>query len=291
MNDFIVEVTQKPGSIVCNFDEIETALKNQMQAYADLEVTEDNIPERKKDIATLRKIKDAVDSKRKEVKKTFSEPLTEFETKVKNLTGILDTEIIRIDRQIKEFDHKRIEEKQKHIQELYDQNVGEFAEYLPLSAIKSSKWDNKTCSDNEIISDIQMAKIKVMGDIQAIKALGSEIEDKLLATYKANGNVLATAVQKNTEYLEAKKAAEERLRAEAERKAQEEARRAQEEAQMAAELVKKTEPVVESKDEYPFPEQFETEPVIVIRVTGHENIDALRTFLDMSEIPYEEVQA
>ena len=285
MNDFIVEVTQHPGTISCNFDEIETALKNQMQAYADLEVTEDNIPERKKDIATLRKIKDAVDSKRKEVKRTFSEPLTAFEAKVKNLTGILDTEIIRIDRQIKEFDHKRIEEKQKHIQELYEQNVGEFAEFLPLHILKSSKWDNKTCSDNEIISDIQMAKIKVSGDIQAIKALGSEIEEKLIATYKANGNILAAAIQKNTEYLDAKKAAEERLRIETERK--EEARRAAEEAQRAAELAKQTEPVLESKVE----EEFETEPVLVIRVTGHENIDALRTFLDMSEIPYEEVQA
>lgn len=287
MNDFIVEVKQQPGSIVCNFDEIESALKNQMQAYADLEVTEDNIPERKKDIATLRKIKDAVDTKRKEVKRAYSEPLTEFETKVKNLTGILDTEIIRIDRDIKEYDRKRIEEKQIHIKELYEQHVGEYAEYLPLSIIKSSKWDNKTCLDNEIISDIQTARLKVRGDIQAIKALGSEIEEKLLATYKQNGNNLAAAIKRNADYLDAKKAAEERMRA------QEEARKAAEEAQRAAELVKNTTPAA---DELPFPDVAPSipepyEPVIVIRVSGIENIDALRTFLDMSNIPFEEVQA
>ena len=70
MNDLEVKVSQQPGIINCNLEEIKEALKVQMTAYMDLEVTEGNIKESKSDLATLRKIKKAVDDRRKEVKRT-----------------------------------------------------------------------------------------------------------------------------------------------------------------------------------------------------------------------------
>ena len=59
MTEFQVE-SLKPVVIGGNFDEMQQALSNMMQAYAGLEVTEENIPERKKDVATLRKLKEAI---------------------------------------------------------------------------------------------------------------------------------------------------------------------------------------------------------------------------------------
>ena len=53
MNDFQVSIKQ-PVIITGNFEEMRAELQNMMQAYAGLEVTEDNLPERKKDVATLR---------------------------------------------------------------------------------------------------------------------------------------------------------------------------------------------------------------------------------------------
>ena len=288
MNELRVEVRQTPGEIACNFAELEDALKTQMQAYAGLEVTEDNIPERKKDIATLRKIKGAVDDETKKVEKEFSKPLNEFKDRVKNLTGILDKEIVRIDGEIKEFDRRRIEEKQKHIRELYTSAVGDYAEFLPLSVIKSSKWDNKTCSDTEITGAIQEMVLKVRSDLSAIKALASPFEEKLIAAYKASGNQLAVAVQKNTDFIEGAKEAERRAAEEAARRAkEEEARKIASEKQWEdTEQI----PVVDTKTgeqvgSIVFPMN---EPVMVIRVTGAENVEALRTFLEMSGIDYEE---
>ena len=288
MNELRVEVRQTPGEIACNFAELEDALKTQMQAYAGLEVTEDNIPERKKDIATLRKIKGAVDDERKKVEKEFSKPLNEFKDRVKNLTGILDKEIVRIDGEIKEFDRRRIEEKQKHIRELYTSAVGDYAEFLPLSVIKSSKWDNKTCSDTEITGAIQEMVLKVRSDLSAIKALASPFEEKLIAAYKASGNQLAVAIQKNTDFIEGAKEAERRAAEEAARRAkEEEARKIASEKQWEdTEQI----PVVDTKTgeqvgSIVFPMN---EPVMVIRVTGAENVEALRTFLEMSGIDYEE---
>lgn len=284
MNELIVQATMTPGEIKSNLDDLAVALTNQMEAYKDLEVTEDNIPERKADLATLRKESKAIDDRRKEIKKEWDKPLKEFEAKVKSVTDIIDAQIQRIDGDIKEFDRKRIEEKQAHIKELYDKEIGEYAEYLPLSIIKSSKWDNKTCSDNEIISDMQEMTMRVKSDLAAIDGLQSEIKDKLLSVYKASGNNLSAAIQRNTEYLEAKKAAEERLKAEAE------ARQKAEEAKKAEE--QKPEPIPAPVVCQPAePVNVWDEPILTIRVKGMDSIEALKMFLEASEIEYEEVKA
>ena len=263
--EFVAEV--KPSEITCNFEDLKAALSTQMQAYAGLEITDENIPERKADIATLRKIRGAIEDKRKDIKKTYDAPLKEFEAQVKGLTEILDKEISRIDGAIKEFDQKRVEEKQAHIKELYDQNIGDLAEFLPLAAIKNPKWDNKTCADNAIVSDIQAMVIKVRNDLTAIKALNSPFEEKVIAAYKASGNQLAVAIQRNTEYLEAKAAAE----------------------QVVREEVKAEAPETVTLSVHPVPKT-ENIPVRVIRVTGKDNVEALENFLELSGIDYEEVE-
>ena len=78
MQEFDVVVTPKAGVIECNFDEIKEALKVQMSAYADVVVAEDEIPVYKADLATLRKIRKAVDARRLEVKKEYEKPYDDF---------------------------------------------------------------------------------------------------------------------------------------------------------------------------------------------------------------------
>lgn len=290
MNEIEVRVEQRPGEIKSNLDDLAAALRNQMQAYEELEVTEDNIPERKNDLATLRKMSKAIDDRRKDVKREWDKPLKEFEAKVKDVTDIIGAQITRIDGSIKAFDQKRIEEKQVHLRELYDEAIGEYAEFLPYEKIKSDKWNNKTCSDNEIIFSINEQVMKVKTDLMAIKALNSEFEEKLISAYKSSGNNLAVAIQKNTDYQDAKIATEKALREAEERKAREEAERA---AKEAAELTESSKMAVvdtstgEVVGEIDFPMN---PPVMVIRVEGEENIDALKDFLELSGIEYEEVQ-
>ena len=277
MNDIQVQVNQTPGKIECNFDEIEDALRVQMQAYESLEITEEVIPERKADVATLRKIRTAIDDKRKEIKKEWNVPYNAFEAKVKGVEEIIDTQINRINAGLNEFEQKRIAEKRKEIEEIYTAEIGDLAEFLPLNIIRSSKWENKTFGKNEIISEIQEMKMRVERDLEAIKALGSDIEEKLIQTYKGNGNNLAAALQKHTDYMNAKRDAEERVRKEAEEKARREAE-AVPVPEVAPTICQPAEPV-----------PVWDEPTLTVRVKGAENIDALKTFLDMSEIEYQEV--
>lgn len=132
MSDFQVSIKQ-PVIISGNFEEMQLELQNMMQAYAGLEVTEENLPERKKDIATLRKIKSAIEDKA--AKKDYEKPFKAFEAECKKLTGIIDKEIDRINADMDVYEKKRIAEKRKVIDRLYAENIGDYADYLPLAII------------------------------------------------------------------------------------------------------------------------------------------------------------
>ena len=160
MNDFQVSIKQ-PVIITGNFEEMRAELQNMMQAYAGLEVTEDNLPERKKDVATLRKIKTAIEDKRKAAKKDYEKPFKAFESECKKLTGIIDKEIDRINADMDVYEKKRIAEKRKVIDRLYSENIGDYADYLPLESLRRPQWDNKTYTESAIITDIQEAVLTV----------------------------------------------------------------------------------------------------------------------------------
>lgn len=204
----------KPALIRGNFDEMQTALANMMQAYAGLEVTEENIPERKKDVATLRKMKTAIDDKRKAVKKEYEKPLKMFEGKCKELTGIIDAEIKRINDDLSAYEAKRRAEKQIVIRALYDEHIEGFAEFLPLDSIYDEKWENKTCSEKEIISDIQSEKLRVKQDLQTIQIAAGEFADDCLEWYKKCGCDLPAAMRRLEDLKSAKDRAETVLKAE-----------------------------------------------------------------------------
>ena len=265
MEELQVRVEQSPGVIKCNFAELKEALQVQMTAYTSLEITEDGIKEAKADLATLRKIRKAVDDQRKAVKNEFTAPLTEFENNVKDLLSVIDEPISMIDGKLKEFDAKRIEEKQAHLKELYEANIGEYAEYLPYEAVATSKWNNATYADKDIIYDISEVVTKVRSDIEVIKSLGSEIEEECLSAYKKAGNDLKAAIQKNNDYNSAKKLAEEKIK---------------EESSNATE-VKEEKPVKLSKAK--------EEDVIYFKITGLDNIKMVRDFCGLSGIEVEEV--
>ena len=250
-----LKVSQSVGKISCNFEELKEALELQMTAYTSLEVTEDRLKEAKDDLATLRKMRKAAEDKRKAIKTEFMQPYTEFEEKYKDFISVIDKPITMIDGKLKEFEAKRIEERNQHIKELYAEKIGDYAEFLPLNTIQKPQWSNKTYSDKDIIYEISEAITKVRSDIDVIKALHSEIEDKCITEYRLAGNNLAAAIKANNDFMEAK-----------------------------AVLLKpevKPEAVI---DDLPF--DVET---FTFMITGTENIKRVKEYLSFNDISYQEV--
>lgn len=68
MNELQVVVDQKPGVIGFNFEEIRDELQARMELYKNATFTDEYRVYAKNEVAALRKMKKAIDDKRKEVK-------------------------------------------------------------------------------------------------------------------------------------------------------------------------------------------------------------------------------
>nr|DAV63640.1 MAG TPA: Protein of unknown function (DUF1351) [Caudoviricetes sp.] len=245
MQEINLLVEQKNGSIETNFEEIKAALAAGLEEYKGMVFTAESQPEAKKTVASLRKLKKAMNDRRIEIKKKFMEPYTNFEAQVKELDKLIDEPIDFISGQIEEFERRRVEAKKAMICEIYTGIMAEHGtvmEYLPLDRIYDSRWENSTTTQKAITEAITAHVEHVEKDLDTIRAMESEFEDKGLAKYKAMLE-LSDAITAMNQYQKQKEEILRRQAEEEQRKAEEEARRAAEEEQRKAALVHE-EPVV-----------------------------------------------
>lgn len=221
MQEINLLVEQKDGSIETNFEEIKVALAAGLEEYKGMVFTAESQPEAKRTVASLRKLKKAMNDRRIEIKKTFMAPYTNFEAQVKELDKLIDEPIDFISGLIEEFERRRVEAKKAMICEIYTGIMAEHGtvmEYLPLDRIYDSRWENSTTTQKAITEAITAHVEHVEKDLDTIRAMESEFEDKGLAKYKATLE-LSDAITAMNQYQKQK---EEILR----RQAEEEQRKA-----------------------------------------------------------------
>lgn len=224
MNELQIIVNQQQGKITTNFDEVKEALIEQMEIYKELEVTEDNKTERKKDIATLRKMIKAVNSKRIEVKKECLKPYEVFEKQATELVDIINQPIRILDSQVKEFEDKQRLQKIENINELFDEIILSYPELIDeigIVTIYDSRWENATTSMKSIREDIAAKLDKIQADITLIKSMPSDKTEEALKLYWGDLDV-TKAITMINRYEQQKKEIEQRV-AEQRKKEQEEA--------------------------------------------------------------------
>lgn len=221
-----VVVSQVPGQIEFNYEEIKANLAAQMELYKDIQLTEETSAEGKTDIATLRKIKKAIDDKRKEVKNDCLKPYTEFEAKAKELIGLIDEPINLIDKQVTVFEEKRKAEKKEKIRATYNEFIGSLGEYLPFDKIYDSKWENVSVSMKSIKEKLEEVISSTDMAVKTITDMNSEAVPKALEQYRTNLS-LADAISYINRYEQQK--AEILRKEEEKRKAEEERKRIAEE--------------------------------------------------------------
>ena len=239
MQEINLLVEQKDGSIETNFEEIKVALAAGLEEYKGMVFTAESQPEAKRTVASLRKLKKAMNDRRIEIKKTFMVPYTNFEAQVKELDKLIDEPIDFISGQIEEFERRRVEAKKAMICEIYTGIMAEHGtvmEYLPLDRIYDSRWENSTTTQKAITEAITAHVEHVEKDLDTIRAMESEFADKGLAKYKATLE-LSDAITAMNQYQKQKEEILRRQAEEEQRKAEEEARRAAEEEQRKAALV------------------------------------------------------
>lgn len=252
MEQLMIDITQEPAVIRCNFDDVKNKLYAKMAEYQGAVFTEESKSVAKAELASLRKTRDEVEKRRKDVKAQCLVPYNDFEDKVKELLEIIDEPICLIDSQLKEMEDERIRKRHKDIEALYADTVGVCAEYLPLKTVYVKKWDNATTTLKQVEKELAEMAEKTASEVAIIKNTNSDITDDVLEVYKKTRDLGAALTKINT-YEDNKKRAleadrirrqreeEERRQAEIERAREEERKRLEEIARVREEERKKAE--------------------------------------------------
>lgn len=175
-------------TIEFNFEELKKELVQSLEKYQNLVYTDDTIKNAKEDRAGLNKFKEAIENRRKEIKKLCLKPYNDFEVKVKELVSLIDKPILAIDTQIKSFENKQKEAKQKEIKDLYNSLIGDLKELLPLEKIFNQKWLNSTFTlknvQKELTETINKVNenLKIILDLKLDSDFELQIKDKYLQT-------------------------------------------------------------------------------------------------------------
>lgn len=202
--------------ITWNHEEIKKEIAEKLQHYANMVYTDDQIKDAKADRATLRKFKEALDAKRKEIKKQCLAPYENFEKQMKEILAIVDEPIVMIDGQVKLYEEKQREEKMEEIVKMFD-NCG-FPKWVHIAEIFDDKWLNVSVKLPTIQAEMESKVNKIANDLDIIKNL-PEFAFEATEVYKTTLD-LNTAVSEGKRLSEIQKR---KLEAEAERKAAEEA--------------------------------------------------------------------
>lgn len=269
MKELQIKISQEPAVIRCNFEDVKAQLSAKMAEYQGAVFTEESKSVAKAELASLRKTREEVEKRRKEVKAQCLVPYNDFEEKVKELLEIIDEPICLIDSQLKEMEAERIRKRHADIEVLYADCTGEWAEYLPLKEIYVKKWDNATTSLKQIEKELLAMVEKVASEVAIIRNTQSDVVEDALQVYQKSRDLGATLTRINT-YEDNKKRAleaerirreqeeEQRRQAEIERAREEERRKfkeiakAREEERKKAEEALKAATVEETEPEVPF---------------------------------------
>lgn len=179
---------QNLPAVEWNFTELKRWLEDGLTAYKGRVYDETQIKEAKKDVANLRKLSAAIDSKRKEIKATYLEPYAAFECQVKELTGMISAQVDEISDQIKKYDEAKKAQKLEEIKAAYEKIMGHLAPLVPFKMLYDKRWLNATMSMTAIHTALAEKAESVRAALASIDALGlpddvtQRVKEKYLET-------------------------------------------------------------------------------------------------------------
>lgn len=162
--DLEFPVNLKPAEIsIGNFDEMKQRLIDYAATYKDVVITEQTFKDDKKVRSQMRALKKQINDRRIAIKRDINKPLDEFESKVKELTVILDDVIDPIDKGIKFYDQAVKDKKRQHVNALIT-NLANKNEVF-IDAIQfNDKWLNKTATDKDVTDEVNAQISKMLDD-------------------------------------------------------------------------------------------------------------------------------
>lgn len=191
-----IEVEKQLPVILMNFDEVKLSLNDTMNKYKGMVVTEESLKKCKTTQKDLAKLRNNIDSYRKNVKREMEKPIREFESQCRDLIKLISEVEKPIKDGIKIYDDKRREEKRLKAIEYIKESIRnhklkeEYAskltikeQYLNLSGtLKSIKEDiemRASILEKQQEDDMEKRLIFEVSIRNAINSVNRDIKTKL----------------------------------------------------------------------------------------------------------------
>ena len=162
---------QAPAKITFDKDKTIADVKNNLKKYYNdngfIPLDESDLPDSKKELATLIKVSKAFNDKKIAVKKELSVEILQFENDVKEVIAVVKNVIDEFDTQIKD-----VELAQKWQRKI---DIMEWQEFECISQYENfnEDWLKKSWTNEKLIEEFTNIKIQLDSDISTIKMLAT----------------------------------------------------------------------------------------------------------------------
>lgn len=203
MDELTIITHETPGvAQFDNFEEIKSFLQARLEDYRNAVYSEEDLAKAKEDEKTLKRLKKALEERKKEIKNVYMAPYLLIEAQIKELTALIDEPIARIDVFVKQAEEAERAEKIQSVKRFYDgvsSVLGELAEPLFQSPVfLEKKWSNKTTSVKAWQDAVREKVTKATLDIRTIQAAGGEHTPALIARYLETMDIEDAVAYKRT---------------------------------------------------------------------------------------------
>lgn len=171
-----------------NHEEIKKEVAAKVEKYTNLVYADDQIKEAKADRVNLNKFIQALETRRKEIKKQCLAPYEDFERQMKEVIAIVNKPVLLIGEQITKYEDKQKEEKLSKINEYFETvKLKDFPE-VTLEKIFDAKWLNLSASMKSVEDEINAKIQQISTDLLTLQNL-PEFSFEAIEVYKQTLNI------------------------------------------------------------------------------------------------------
>jgi hypothetical protein len=180
MNELTI-LKQELPIIETNFEEVKNSLIESIAEYKTLVVTEQTLPMCKTKQIELGRMEKEIENERLKIKKELLIPITAFEDKCKQLTGLINDVRKPLQEGIQVFDDKKREEKRKVAEGIIKATIEQhglkpkYAEQLSVL----DKYTNLTAKASEVREDVEQRAFILLGEQKKEEEMLEIIQDTI----------------------------------------------------------------------------------------------------------------
>lgn len=194
------QITETLPSITLNIEELERWARSVVEPYQGLVVTEDQVPAIKSEMAALNKVKDKLETARKEAVRRVSAPVKAFEEQIKAVTAIIVEARAGLDSQVKAFEERQRADKQREVAFLIKDTLDQY-KITGLEIPVQASWLNKTTPLKTVKAEVEAIILRHIQQEreraeleQARQDRALAVENHLTAQNLANGTAVPVAM-------------------------------------------------------------------------------------------------